>query len=66
MDWLFFISFILLIIGGVMTVVSSVNLAVLSEYNKMHTTEYNVSKGALIIGIILLVSVSLIILVKYV
>lgn len=53
MNILFFVSFILLILGGIAAMVSCINIQILSEYNKTNSKEYKISKIVLIIGVII-------------
>ena len=50
--WLF-INFMLLMIGGVAAIVSSINMGVLSEYNKTNSKEYKISKIVFTVGVIM-------------
>lgn len=49
----FFINFMLLIVGGIATIVSCINMQVLSEYNKTNSKEYKISKIIFIIGVVI-------------
>ena len=53
MNILFFVSFTLLMLGGIAAMVSCINIQILSEYNKTNSKEYKISKIVLIIGVII-------------
>lgn len=64
MNILFFVSFILLMLGGIAVIVSSINMGVLSEYNKTNSKEYKISKIIFVVGVIMVALVIMVIILK--